>query len=284
MGVFLIASKKSGVSFERSITIGRQSINFGLGSLEAALKRADIDAPQDVLRSVFEGDGFAEPFLKLLGAQLAESIDNSSYENATYVADLNWPLNVSLRGRYSAVVDSGSTEHVFNYPQAIKTCMEMVEVGGHYLGIVPINNLAGHGFYQFSPELAYRVFSPENGFEVERVYVALQEPGAEWLKAPDPAAIQKRVEYRSSKPAYLYIRARKVADVEIFRTYPQQSDYVAHWAQGTGDAGRRSGQPAGRLSTIIGKLPDPVKRILGALRYYQARQNETLSKVNIYAD
>jgi hypothetical protein len=30
--------------------------------------------------------------------------------------------------------------------------------------VTPANNQMGHGFYQFSPELFFRVFSQENGY------------------------------------------------------------------------------------------------------------------------
>ena len=41
----------------------------------------------------------------------------------------------------------------------------MVKLGGHFIGVYPIDNFCGHGFYQFLPELFFRCFSQENGFE-----------------------------------------------------------------------------------------------------------------------
>ena len=69
-----------------------------------------------------------------------------------------------LKNKYTLVIDGGCLEHIFNFPVAIKNCMEMLQEGGHFIGITPANNLMGHGFYQFSPELYFRIFSKENGF------------------------------------------------------------------------------------------------------------------------
>ena len=54
---------------------------------------------------------------------------------------------------------------IFNFPVAIRNLMRMAKVGGQVFLTTPANNFCGHGFYQFSPELAYRIFALENGFE-----------------------------------------------------------------------------------------------------------------------
>ncbi|HTE59068.1 MAG TPA: hypothetical protein VK631_01880, partial [Solirubrobacteraceae bacterium] len=108
-------------------------------------------------------DGFAEPVLHAMGAQRVDSLDISPFEGATVIHDLNQPLGEPPR-RFTAVIDGGSLEHVFNFPVAIRTCMELVEPGGSLVVMVPANNEIGHGFYQFSPELFYRV--AQHGFDV----------------------------------------------------------------------------------------------------------------------
>ena len=283
MAAFLVAASRAGVRYDRTITIGRQSVNFGPGSLRSILTNAGVAVPREAQAAIFSGDGYAEPFFRALGAEHIDSVDNSTYENASHVADLNLPVDAALKSSYSAVVDSGSTEHVFNYPQAIKNCMEMVAPGGHYLGIVPANNLCGHGFYQFSPEAMYRIFCEENGFIAERVYIVEQVPGARWLRAPDPRTVRQRVEYSGTRAAYIYVRAKRVSTVPIFATYPQQSDYVEHWSSGEGDDRRRS-KPAGRLRNIVGGLPAPVKRAISNLALLGRRRNALLAPVDLFTD
>ena len=86
-------------------------------------------------------------------------MDASSFEGATVVHDLNLPITEALKGRFDVVCDAGTIEHVMNFPTAIRNCMEMVRVGGHLILGTPANNFFGHGFYQFSPELWFRLFS-----------------------------------------------------------------------------------------------------------------------------
>jgi hypothetical protein len=150
------------ISFTSTMMIGRQNFSAELNADDLrGLGIANQEA-SDILKQ-----GYIEPLLRRLGAQRVESIDQSDYEHASIIHDLNEPIPESLKKSFSCVFDGGTLEHVFNFPLAIKNCMEMVAVGGHFLGITCANNFTGHGFYQFSPELFYRVFSPENGYIVE---------------------------------------------------------------------------------------------------------------------
>jgi 2-polyprenyl-3-methyl-5-hydroxy-6-metoxy-1,4-benzoquinol methylase len=109
-----------------------------------------------------KGNGYAEPLLEMLGAKEIVSIDASAYEGCSIVHDMNQPISEHLKARFDLVLDSGSLEHVFNFPVAIKNCMEMVRLGGYLVTMNPANNCPGHGFYQFSPELFFRVLSETN--------------------------------------------------------------------------------------------------------------------------
>src|SRR4051812_2544793 len=165
---FLLRSRGT-VSFENFVMLGRQSCHVPARDLKYELGRsrpalADIDAAVSRMQ---EAGPFVEPILELLGANKPQSLDFSDYERATIVHDLNQPIPDHLRNRFSCVYDGGTMEHIFEFTRAIKNAMEMVAVGGHYMGVGPANNFPGHGFYQFSPELYWRIFSPANGFEVE---------------------------------------------------------------------------------------------------------------------
>ena len=98
-------------------------------------------------------------------------MDASDYEHATVVADLNQPIPQSLHGHFNLVYDGGTIEHIFNVRQSFENLMSLPKVGGSLVIQTMANNWFGHGFYQFSPELFYRVLSPENGYRVRRVVV-----------------------------------------------------------------------------------------------------------------
>ena len=233
---FLLMAKAAGVSFERVAMIGRQKMHLLPQALKLLMDRFDHPRSQAEVQHLLDQDErFAEPFLQALGAKEVSSFDASSYEGATYVHDMNEPIPEIHKGNFSVVIDGGSLEHIFNFPVAVKNCMEMVEVGGYYLGITPTNNFMGHGFYQFSPELYFRIFSQDNGFSMERVLIFEDTPNAQWVQLTDPDVLGKRVEMVNSKPAYLLIQAKRTKETEIFRKTPQQSDYSAHWKNSAGN-------------------------------------------------
>lgn len=165
----------------------------------------------------------------MLGAVNATSIDASDYEGASLLHDLNLPLPDQIKNKYSVAIDFGTLEHVFNYPQALKNAMESVAVGGHFLAATVTNGFMGHGFYQFSPELFFRALSPENGFELEYLFICSADKVQKWHRCIDPAALKHRAEIVTRGPTYVLVQARRTGLCEIFSKPPQQSDYVLVW-------------------------------------------------------
>jgi hypothetical protein len=184
-----------------------------------------------------------------LGAKEISAMDFSAYEGAAILHDLNEPVGDELKEKFTFVLDGGTLEHIFNFPVAITGAMEMVAVGGHLAIIAGGNNFFGHGFYQFSPELFFRVFNLENGFTVERMIAA--EVGNCWYEVSDPKEIGGRVELINDRPVYLMVLARKIERRTLFSQTPQQSDYVAKWHDETD--GKRSDKAAGQLKNILKK-------------------------------
>lgn len=226
---FLLAARAAGADFDRVCTVGRQWLLVSPPELERCFERfGDPLRPGEAAAMVADGSGWAEPFLRRLGARTVDALDATDYEGATVVHDLNRPVPPELEGRWSVVVDGGSLEHVFDVATALGNMMRLVAVGGHLLSMNPANNNVGHGFYQFSPELFFRALTPENGYAVERVLLA--EFGRDrWYEARDPAALGRRVELCNRRDTYVYASGRRTAAVPPFTTPPQQSDYVADW-------------------------------------------------------
>jgi hypothetical protein len=227
---FLVAAAASGTRFESTLTIGRQRLFVDPQTLRRACERAGRPlALGDSRRLVAQRDGYVEPFLEWLGAERVDSLDASPYEGATIVHDLNQDVPAELEQRYSAVIDSGSLEHIFDFPTAIANCMRMTRVGGHLLACAPAHGEMGQGFYQFSPEVFYRVLSPENGFRVEMILLKDIRLRSKWYAVADAREVEDRVTLTSGPPAYLYVKARRERAIEPFSQAPQQSDYRALW-------------------------------------------------------
>lgn len=207
---FLHHCKENGVNFESTLQIGRQYCGFF--SAEEKIKYGD----------------FAEPFFHSLGAEKVESMDYSDYEQASIIHDMNLPISENLKERFSVVIDSGTLEHVFNYPVAIRNCMEMVKTGGHLILITPANNLFGHGFYQFSPELFFSLLSEQNGFAETQIFML--DDSLQWFKVKNPKNIKSRVDVCISKnrASYMFVVSKKMEPTQK-ELKALQSDYVNMW-------------------------------------------------------
>ena len=250
---FLLAARSLGASYDRTLTIGRQNLYADAAAIMEAY--ADVGAhiaATDADGIVRESSGYMESLLRYWGAHAVDSLDASNYEGATIVHDLNHPLPDELHGKYSLVFDGGSLEHIFNFPGALKSCMDAIELGGHFVTITPANNQFGHGFYQFGPDLFYQALSPANGFNMVVVLMRASHRCARWREVSNPQAVGTRVLLTSPWPSLLFMLAKRVSIVEALVTAPQQSDYTVAWSD--------SARPVSRLLRWYERLPAPFRR------------------------
>lgn len=231
-------ARQRGVSFDRLLTVGHQSLY--LHRREVAFFRREYQkafgssvTPLDE----YQWEEYADTFLRdFLGASSITVLDASPYEGADKIHDMNTPIPEAWRDRYDAVIDSGSLEHIFNVPVALKNLADLLKVDGTVFLTTPANNLMGHGFYQFSPELMFRVFSGPNGFDLRQIVIfEARYPSVELTKnhtlyeVVDPEQVRARVGLISKRPAMMMVEATKVCNTQMFATAPLQSDYVAMW-------------------------------------------------------
>jgi len=243
---FLLDAGHNGVVFDICATLGRQELFVSAEELRMIFGRFSLPMSGENATRVAGSQGgkrYAESFLDLCGAKQIVSFDNSDYESAAVVHDMNREVPGEYHGRFDCVIDGGTLEHVFNFPVAIRNCMRMVKPGGHFLAMTPCNNFMGHGFYQFSPELFYGVFSESNGFSVERMFIFESRPNAQWYRVADPKRIGGRVELVNSAMTYLLVQARRVAVRDLSDITPQQSDYVLMWDEKNPSAVMRGDDP-----------------------------------------
>jgi hypothetical protein len=248
-------------------TLGRQWVLASTQDVSRLLNASDLDRAA-VQRYLSTDHEFADDLFRLLGATRVDAVDYSDYEGATIVHDLNVPARPELYGRFDLLFDGGTLEHVFNFPVAIANCMRMVRVGGWLIIHTPANNQCGHGFYQFSPELFYRVLSPENGFEVGAMFFVegFRKTGERgpFYAVPDPKEMRRRVQLDGGYPVSLLVAARKTAEVTPFQTTaPLQSDYSAMWSA-AGHGGGSS--PAPLVHRVLNALDHRAPRFMQLLR------------------
>ncbi len=222
----LAVAQDRGASFRRTLAVGRQGIHVEPAALEAHRHRRGLPP-------LSKADWF-EPLLReWYAAETTDSLDASAYEGATHVHDLNQPWSGSpdLAASYDAVLDFGSLEHVFDLPTAWRTLVSLMKPGGHILHTLPCNNFVGHGFYQFSPELFFSLYSRDRGFELKGLWAVLATEPRYWWAVADPRDVRRRVGFANGHAAFLLVVAEK-ASARPDLGAPQQSDYAAIEWQG----------------------------------------------------
>jgi SAM-dependent methyltransferase len=235
LALLLAARHASSSEFEQVVTLGRLDFWPKIDFLSTILRIIDtFDSAEQVLSSV-NGDGSF--FLsKYLRSTNVDEIDASPFEGASIIHDMNYPIPGEYHQQFDFLYDGGTTEHIFDVRQVFANINDLVKSGGCVAVSVPANNQLGHGFYQFSPELYYRYFSPMNGYIQTAVFLCEnhQLPIPRFWHVKDPAILKKRIQIQNSKHLNLLCIALKgihVAEPSI----PQQSDYAYAWRKSEKD-------------------------------------------------
>lgn len=252
---FLKNEVKRGLGLGQMLTLGHQAVYMEGGDYHALVTSLGIPC-RDTL--------FADEMFSGLGARSVDVMDASDYEGANILHNLNEPVGPELSEKYDVVFDGGALEHVFNFSQALKNCMEMVKIGGCFITVTPANAFCGHGFYQFSPELFYSALSEKNGYVMERMLFVHR---GQWYSVRNPADVKQRIQLLTCKPTLLFVSARRRDRKKIFAEWPQQSDYAAIWSEA-----KQTLKPAvseQSFKEAVLKFCPPLKKIQIAWRNYK---------------
>ncbi len=179
-------------------------------------------------------------FFKRLGFSDVTSCDYSDWEDCSIVIDLNKPVPEHLKGKFDAVVESGTMQHVFNIPTVLRNIHDMLKVGGRVIhGMVPSNNHVDHGFYMFSPTLFHDWYTA-NGYRLEHLYICefvpiyyrLQCVSGPWrIHRYTPGSLD-RLSYglMGRRQLVIFCIATKTA-TSTGDVNPMQGAYVDAWSQ-----------------------------------------------------
>lgn len=229
------AKPKSG--FQNTITIGRQGIYIPQPVLDGLTGKFDA----------YKTNDFCENLLKSeFDSTHVDSIDNSSYEGATIVHDMNEPIDALLHGKYDTVIDGGCLEHIFDIKQALLNCSRLCKTGGQIIHILPADNFCGHGFWQFSPELFTSLYTEKNGYRDTEVFLADLDNTSQWYIA-ESIGQGRRFEISSTSPVYILVRT--VLCRENPNLQAQQSDYEHLWQKTEASTEQPTSSP--QSSTVI---------------------------------
>ena len=264
-GLNFLRYAKTKKLFGSVMTIGRQ----GLHVTEPMIKEIFHT------NSDYKNQKYCEELLtKYFGAIDVESLDNSNYEGASHVHDMNQPLPTNLVRRFDTVFDGGCLEHIYNAPQALKNCSLLCKPGGQILHVLPANNLCGHGFWQFSPELFFSLYSKNNGYIDTQVFIADLYNTKQWYQVKEPTNGQ-RVNVMSANSLYVLVRT-VLKDGVFNHSNVQQSDYVFEWDKLKNDndsipQNKASIKQRKKKKSLIYKLLSPIYH-----RYVKTKINKGL--------
>jgi hypothetical protein len=224
-----------------AVTLGRLATFFHKSDVTKLRRLVGRDERAQAWLDAYGWGDYAEGFFtEILGFSSVDSIDISDYESATFIHDLGRPIPSALIGKYDLAVDGGTLEHVFEFPVAIANLLQLVSLGGIVYLNSPCNNLCGHGFYQFTPELMYRVFSESNGYLP--IFVRIARSGYLNIElnsdhamydVVSPDVLHRRINLISRDPVVIMAMARRVNLNVPFLQPVLQSDYIQKWSNET---------------------------------------------------
>lgn len=203
--------------FGKTLTIGRQGNHFPKQAIEA------IFGDKNYIETPF----CEELLMEYLGATSVDSLDYSNYEGATIIADMNEPLTIT--DKFDTIIDGGSLEHIYQLPQALYNISKVCKVDGTILHIVPSNNQCGHGFYQFSPELFFSLYSEKNGYTDTEIFLA-DTTDPNWTYKIELPKLGERHDIRHPNPISIMVRTKLTTEYFTHKNV-QQSDYSYIWKQ-----------------------------------------------------
>jgi len=231
------------------IQLGRQSCTFQQEDVEAWAPRlgarlaapvcSTVDKPRLQQSRIDD-----RRFFGMLGFDEVVSCDAADYEGADFVVDLNLPISDALKGRFDAVMDVGTSEHVFSLPQLLANLHAMLKPDGRIVHFVPVSNQVDHGFYSFSPTLFYDYYSA-NKYAIETALVlqCLEWGGVISAFEYSPGPINQCFNcFDPFTQVGLMFVARKTADSSCDRI-PMQGAYASTWSE-TSSAQVESTAPA----------------------------------------
>ena len=196
---------------------------LSLGRLNNLINKDDFKT----LKISVSSDDYADNILfENFNLKSLKSLDFSKFENADIICNLNEPIE-KLDKKFDTILDFGTSEHVFNIPQCLKNISDLCKIDGHIIHCLPANNNCGHGFWQFSPELFFNIYSKKNGFKNTEIFLINLFDKRNWYKI-NKQKLGERLELNSSEPLYILVKTKKIGP-NYFKNI-NQSDYEYQWS------------------------------------------------------
>ncbi|MBR5914272.1 MAG: class I SAM-dependent methyltransferase [Selenomonadaceae bacterium] len=206
---FFKESWQGNFSEKSLLMLGKLTVfNVTKYDLFATAKKLGVQLDYKLLKaSAIDGGGVdSYSLFRALGFSEVHAMDISSYENADIIFDLNdHELPNELKNSFDYILDGGTTEHVFDYPQVLRNIVNMLKVGGKIFHYIPTFGWTNHGYYSLSPSLLAD-FYQSNGFLVEELNII--------FKKKSPTSNHSLKNNLASIPDYRVYNMRDPEDLE----------------------------------------------------------------------
>ncbi len=189
-------------------------------------------------------------YSKVLDYSVIHAIDLQGTAEA-WPFDLNRPIK--LPDLYDVVINTGTTEHIFDQHQVFKSIHDQTTVGGVMVHAFPVAGCTEHGFYTYQPN-AIRALAAANGYET------LAE-----------------LESQKGNDKILHLAWRKTDD-RPFQT-PQQNGYAGAMGGGGVVADDRL-RPAKLLPSTETNMREQLTQELASLERQRPDALETLHRID----
>jgi len=209
------------------LTLGRQQIHISTNDINHLLCKYNFSS----LVNKYNVYDYSENLFRNLYEEkckyiYVDSMDNSDYEGASIIHNLNNPFNSSKKYQY--IYDGGTIEHIFNIPQVIENIIDMLDINGLFVSITCNNNFSGHGIYQFSPEFFLSSLNEKYGMKIEAIYLGkVHTPFEKWIDVNDYKGGRNCTKFDDSEPVYILTITRKISNIRenLITNSPHQYSY-----------------------------------------------------------
>lgn len=147
--------------------IGKQAIHINASVFEGIMGDMNFAYDTSLWNKIKESKYIdSYDFFRMFGLKEVHASDINHVDGADLICDLNSKLSEEMTCKFDYVIDSGTTEHIFDVANAIQCEAQMLKPGGIIFHILPAAGYVNHGFYSFSPTF-FMDFYNKNGFEIE---------------------------------------------------------------------------------------------------------------------
>jgi len=277
---FISVALKKSFNDRKILTIGRQTAYVQKEVQEGFLRYLGLDDKevQEKSQLRFGLDPIDQLFCNSTRNISLDSLDYSNFEGATILHDLNKPLPEDLYEQFDIVIDGGTAEHVFDVRTTFFNYLKLLKPKGDLFLALPANNQFGHGFYQFSPEFFYTLFSAAYGCEVVSMvidvhpYLGGELANGKMYKVANPNVLGERILLSNKRPTTILVHVRKTKSVKLEKQKaPIQSDYASRYKEAKGQKIRAAASRKSKIKSLLKPMPKFVRNHiigLGQRAYY----------------